>query len=59
MSSFKKTFMWSEYSASERTNNSGWITSVIVLGGLVGTSTSAPFNDRLGRKWTMFVNGFL
>ncbi|KAH8083059.1 putative hexose transport-related protein [Filobasidium floriforme] len=59
MSSFKQTFRWKEFSASEQTNNSGWITSVIVLGGLVGTSTSAPFNDRLGRKWTMFVNGFL
>ncbi|OCF31073.1 solute carrier family 2 [Kwoniella heveanensis BCC8398] len=56
MKDFIKTFGLSGYSAAAKSNISGWITSVIVLGGLIGALTSSPFNDRLGRKWTLFMN---
>jgi MFS family permease len=59
MSNFKKTFHFSSMSESELSNIKGWVTSVIVLGGLVGALTSSPFNDRLGRRWTLFINAVI
>ena len=59
MKDFVTTFHLSSLSASAKSNVSGWITSVIVLGGLGGALTSAPFNDRLGRRWTMFINSII
>ncbi|WWC93843.1 hypothetical protein V866_000679 [Kwoniella sp. B9012] len=55
MKDFIKTFELSSLSTSAKSNISGWITSVIVLGGLIGALTSSPFNDRLGRKWSLFM----
>ncbi|KAL0247306.1 hypothetical protein I308_104342 [Cryptococcus tetragattii IND107] len=59
MPDFIATFNMKHYSASAASNIKGWTTSVIVLGGLIGALTSSPFNDRLGRRWTLFLNALI
>lgn len=59
MPDFIATFNLKHYSASAASDIKGWITSVIVLGGLIGALTSSPFNDRLGRRWTLFLNALI
>jgi MFS family permease len=59
MKDFATTFGLSTMSADAKSNISGWVTSVIVLGGLVGALTSAPFNDALGRRWTLMLNAII
>jgi MFS family permease len=55
MSDFKKTFDFAQYSADSLANIRGWVTSVVVLGGMIGALTAAPLTDHLGRKWSLFV----
>ncbi|WWC63043.1 uncharacterized protein I303_105642 [Kwoniella dejecticola CBS 10117] len=59
MKNFISTFGLGHLSASEKSNISGWVTSVIVLGGLIGALTSSPFNDRLGRKYTLLLQAVI
>ncbi|KIR67999.1 hypothetical protein I312_104851 [Cryptococcus bacillisporus CA1280] len=59
MPDYIATFNLKHYSASAASNIKGWTTSVIVLGGLIGALTSSPFNDRLGRRWTLFLNALI
>ncbi|OWZ37246.1 solute carrier family 2 [Cryptococcus neoformans var. grubii Br795] len=59
MPDFIATFNLKHYSASAASDIKGWTTSVIVLGGLIGALTSSPFNDRLGRRWTLFLNALI
>lgn len=55
MSDFKHTFHFGKYSADSLANIRGWVTSVVVLGGMIGALAAAPLTDRLGRKWSLFV----
>jgi len=55
MKDFIKHYGLDTMSATEKSNISGWVTSVIVLSGLIGALTSSPFNDKLGRRWTLMI----
>ena len=59
MTDFIKTFRLTSYSATEYSNISGWVTSVIVLGGLGGALTASLLNDRLGRPKTLWLMGLI
>ncbi|KAI5477377.1 putative hexose transport-related protein [Pseudohyphozyma bogoriensis] len=59
MKDFKNSFHWSSYTSAELTNLTGWVTSIIVLGGVIGSLVSAPLNDVLGRKKTLIGSGAL
>jgi MFS family permease len=59
MPDFVSSFGLGHLSAAELSNISGWITAVIVLGGLIGALISAPLNDHLGRKWSLFLCGVI
>ncbi|KAI5478080.1 putative Hexose transport-related protein [Pseudohyphozyma bogoriensis] len=59
MTDFKESFHLDGYSTDALANIKGWATSVIVLGGVVGALLSAPLNDRLGRRLTLFITGVI
>ncbi|KAI5476043.1 solute carrier family 2 [Pseudohyphozyma bogoriensis] len=59
MADFKKSFHLASYSKAELANIQGWVTSVIVLGGVIGALVSSPFNDYLGRKKTLILTAVL
>ncbi|ORY81812.1 putative hexose transport-related protein [Leucosporidium creatinivorum] len=54
MHDFKESFNLASYSTTAYANLTGWVTSIIVLGGLVGSLISAPINDYFGRRSTLF-----
>ncbi|GAA5916536.1 hypothetical protein JCM6882_003575 [Rhodosporidiobolus microsporus] len=59
MHDFKESFDLNSYSKSAYADLSGWVTSIIVLGGLVGALISAPFNDYLGRRLTLYLTSIV
>lgn len=59
MENFISSFHLDQYTTTEYANISGWVTSVIVLGGVVGSLVAAPLNDIFGRKKSLFLSGIL
>ncbi|GAA6023029.1 hypothetical protein JCM10207_002048 [Rhodosporidiobolus poonsookiae] len=56
MHDYKESFNLGSYSTSAYANLSGWITSAIVIGGLIGSLSAAPFLDYIGRRMTLFAS---
>ncbi|GAA5872659.1 hypothetical protein JCM8547_003722 [Rhodosporidiobolus lusitaniae] len=59
MHQFKEDFNLGSYSTSSYATLSGWVTSIIVLGGFIGSLISAPLNDRFGRRSTLFASSII
>ncbi|CAG9984908.1 unnamed protein product [Clonostachys byssicola] len=50
MKPFKSYFQLNKMDESDLANWTGWITSILILGSGLGSITSAPVTDRLGRR---------
>ncbi|GAA5913602.1 hypothetical protein JCM6882_001698 [Rhodosporidiobolus microsporus] len=59
MHAFKESFKFAQYSATALADIQGWVTSSIVIGGLIGALIAAPITDRFGRKKTLYACGLL
>ncbi|GAA6006194.1 sugar porter family MFS transporter [Rhodotorula paludigena] len=59
MHDVKESFDLAQYSSTAYSDLSGWLTSIIVLGGMIGAFATAPLNDLVGRRITLFLLGLL
>ncbi|GAA6039048.1 hypothetical protein JCM8097_000172 [Rhodosporidiobolus ruineniae] len=59
MHDFKASFGLNDLTTTALADTTGWLTSIIVLGGMIGALVAAPFNDWFGRKKALWVAGLL
>ncbi|KAI6408007.1 hypothetical protein MCOR20_005611 [Pyricularia oryzae] len=57
--SFRHTFGLDKMSAAASAARQGDIASMMSAGAAVGALSAGPFSDKLGRKWSVFMYGFL